>query len=56
MATMNSNSVNRNLFSTNQRGSGATDDGSECSNESILDTMARIDTEIRLRDVNVELT
>ena len=55
-ATMNPNNVNRNLFSSNQRGSGETDDGSECSDDSILDTMARIDTEIRLRDVNVELS
>ena len=53
---MNSNNVNRNLFSTNQRGSGETDDGSECSDDRILDTMARIDTEIRLSDVKVELS
>ena len=52
---MNPDNVNRNLFSTNQSGSAETDDGSECSEESILDTMARIDTQIRLRDVNVEL-
>jgi hypothetical protein len=52
---MNPDNVNRNLFYTNQSGSAETDDGSECSEESILDTMARIDTQIRLRDVNMEL-
>jgi hypothetical protein len=51
---MNSNNINRYLFSTNQRGSGETDDGSKCSDDSILDTMARINTEIRLRNVIAE--
>ena len=55
MATIISNNVNRNLFSPIQRGSGATDDEIECSDETIFETMARIDMEIRLREVNVEL-
>ena len=52
-ATMTSNSINRNLFSSDNNDRAGDSDGD--SVESITDTLSRIDTEIRLKEINKEL-
>ena len=50
---MTSNSINRNLFSSDNNDRAGDSDGD--SVESITDTLSRIDTEIRLKEINKEL-
>ena len=53
-ATMTSNGINRNLFSSDNNNDRAEDSDGE-SVESMTDTLSRIDTEIRLKEINKEL-